>query len=93
MYFEPTDEAVAAAARAVPRGVLASVAVMLLGLAVAAVARRPWLLVLVLPGFLTAIPFLARTQSHGAPLVFLLGSTLVVGAASLARRLMRTSRG
>jgi hypothetical protein len=54
LYIEPTDEA---AARAAPRGVAASVVMLVAALAIAAVARRRWALVLVCPPILTGYLF------------------------------------
>lgn len=90
LYIEPTDEAVAAAARAAPRGVAASVVMLVAALAIAAVARRRWALVLVCPPILTGYLFLFGTSSHGAPLVVLLVSSLLVFAVGVGRLVARS---
>lgn len=77
MYFEPTDSALAQAAKSVPRGEAASVLAALLGAAVATVRRLPALGVLVLPGALGFAAFAARSHSHGLALVVTLVSTLL----------------
>ena len=89
LYIEPTDEALAAAARAGPRGVGASVVMLGAALAIATVSRRPWALALAGPPILTGYLFIATTSSHGAPLVVLLGSSLVLLAVGLSRLVAR----
>ena len=77
LYVEPTDEAVARAAAARPAGVLAAVLLVAFVLSAAAVVRRPWVMVLALPGALAGGWLLLVPDAHGAAFLYGLGASLV----------------
>jgi hypothetical protein len=89
LYIEPTDEAVALAARAAPRGATACLVMLMAGVAVAVVRRHAWGLVLVLPPLVTGYFFVARTPHHGEPTAALLGSSLLIFAVGVGRFTVR----
>ena len=85
LYVEPTDAAVARASGARPAGIVASVALIVLVAAAAALSGRRWVAVMALPGVLAGGWLLLAPSSHGAALMYALaGSLVAVAVAAVA---------
>lgn len=94
LYVEPTDEAISRAATARPSGIVAAVLLVVFVLSAAAVVRRPWLVVLALPGAFAGGWLVLAPTSHGAAFLYGVGGSLVAlvvvamkGVSSMTRRM------
>jgi hypothetical protein len=90
LYFEPTEEAVATAARAAHDGLWWSAALVVLGVGVVVARRHVASIVLSGPGVLGAVVFAERPAGHGLPLVVVVLSSLCAVAVLLATHTLRS---
>ncbi|KJK42870.1 hypothetical protein UK23_35380 [Lentzea aerocolonigenes] len=95
IYFEPTDDAIAQAAAALPMGFAGAGVVAATSLVAAALLRRPWIAVGATPGLVAAVLLLPGIRKDALPLLGILASTLMLlifCVVRLVRRNLHPSR-